>query len=63
MNKHIYTVLVFFISVAIHSQETEEKSRFDEISERLNVSIESNGQWYLNDEKFEDFDEEGKIKG
>jgi len=62
MNKHIYTILVFFISVAIHSQETKEKSRFDEISERLNVSIESNGQWYLNDEKFEDFDEEERLR-
>ena len=62
MNKHIYTILVFFISVAIHSQETEGKSRFDEISERLNVSIESNGQWYLNDDKTGDFNEDEKLR-
>ena len=58
MNKHIYTILVFFISIAIHSQETDEKSSFEEISERLNVSVESNSQWYLNDEKFEDIKED-----
>ena len=58
MNKHICTILVFFISVAIHSQETEEKSSFDKIKERINISFESNGQWYLNDEKFEDIKED-----
>ncbi|MDC1266225.1 DUF6029 family protein [Flavobacteriaceae bacterium] len=62
MNKHIYTILVFFISVAIHSQETEGKSSFDKISERLNVSIESNGQWYLNDDKTGDFNEDEKLR-
>ena len=62
MNKHILAVLVFVISVAIHSQETETKSSFDKIGDRLNVSIESNGQWYLNDEKFEDFDEEERLR-
>ncbi|MDA9970394.1 DUF6029 family protein [Flavobacteriaceae bacterium] len=58
MNKHILTVLVFFISVAIYSQETETKSSFNEIKERVHASIESNGQWYLNDEKFEDIKKE-----
>ena len=62
MNKHILAVLVFVISVAIHSQETETKSSFDKIGDRLNVSIESNGQWYLNDEKFEHFDEEERLR-
>ena len=62
MNKHICKVIVFLISVSIHSQETEEKSSFDKIKDRINVSMESNSQWYLNDEKFEDFDEEERLR-
>lgn len=56
MNKHILSVLVVFISTTIYSQETETKNSFDKIKDRIHVSLESNGQWYLNDEKFEDFD-------
>ena len=44
--------------VTINSQEKDRESRFDEISERLNVSFESNAQWYLNDKKFEDIKED-----
>ena len=62
MNKHILSVLVVFISITIYSQETETKNSFDKIKDRIHVSLESNGQWYLNDEKFEDFDEEEKLR-
>ena len=54
MHKQILTVIILLITVTINSQEKERESRFDEISERLNVSFESNAQWYLNDKKFED---------
>ena len=62
MNKQILTIFAFFISVAIHSQKTEEKSGFGKIKERLNVSLESNSQWYLNDDAFEDFNEEERLR-
>ena len=62
MHKPIFAILVFFISIGIQSQETEEKSRFENIKERLNVSFESNSQWYLNDDKTGDFDEDEKLR-
>ena len=62
MNKHIFTLIAFFISVTIHSQETETKSAFDEIKKRIHISMESNSQWYLNDEKFEDFNDEERLR-
>ena len=62
MLKEIVTILIFFISITIHSQKTEEKSGFDSIKERLNVSFESNSQWYLNDDKTGDFDEDEKVR-
>lgn len=62
MNKRILTVLVFIISMTIHSQETEGKSNFDKILNRVNVSLESNSQWYLNDDAFEDFTEEERLR-
>ena len=62
MNKQILVALVSLITVAIHSQETEEKSSFNKIIERLNVSFESNSQWYLNDDAIKDFDEEEKLR-
>ena len=58
MHKQILTVITLLITVTINSQEKERESRFDEISERLNVSFESNAQWYLNDKKFEDIKED-----
>jgi hypothetical protein len=58
MHKQILTVIILLITVTINSQEKERESRFDEISERLNVSFESNAQWYLNDKKFEDIKED-----
>jgi hypothetical protein len=58
MHKQILTVIILLITVTINSQEKEWESRFDEISERLNVSFESNAQWYLNDKKFEDIKED-----
>ena len=62
MHKPIFAILVFFISIGIQSQETEEKSRFENIKERLNVSFESSSQWYLNDDKTGDFDEDEKLR-
>ena len=62
MNKLILAVLVFFTSVAVHSQKTDEKNSFDKIKERLNVGFESNSQWYLNDDKTGDFDEDEKLR-
>jgi len=62
MNKHILTILVFLISLTIHSQRAEEKSSFNKIKERLNISLESNSQWYLNDDEFEDFDEKERLR-
>lgn len=62
MNKLILAFLVFFTSVAIHSQKKDEKNSFDKIKERLNVGFESNSQWYLNDDKTGDFDEDEKLR-
>ena len=62
MHKPIFAILVFFISTGIQSQETEKKSRFENIKDRLNVSFESNSQWYLNDDKTGDFDEDEKLR-
>ena len=62
MNRKILTLLVLFISVTIHSQEINEKSNFNKIKERLNVSFESTSQWYLNDDKTGDFDEEERLR-
>ena len=62
MNKYILTAVFFFISLANHSQETENKSAFNKIKDRINISLESNSQWYLNDSKAGDFEEEKKLR-
>ena len=62
MNKNILTVVIFFISIANYSQETQKTSTFNKIKDRINVSLESNSQWYLNDSETGDFEEEEKLR-
>ena len=52
MNKYILTAVIFlyFIGEFIHRKQ-KKKVPLNKIKDRINISLESNSQWYLNDSK------------
>ncbi len=62
MNKALINLFFLCISICLYPQEQKSSSSFKDIINRINISFESNTQWYLNDAKTGDFQEEEKLR-
>lgn len=62
--KGIYylSITLFLISPLIHAQNDESQSTFKRALNNLSGSLESNSQWYLNDKKTGEFDEDDHVR-
>jgi len=61
MTKRLSIILLLVGGFLLHSQETNE-SVFKTLKSNLTVSFESNSQWYVNDSKFGDFEEDEHLR-
>jgi len=62
MTKKTTLVLMLICTFQMFGQDKESDSVFNEWSKELSLSFESNSQWYLNDSKFGDFNEEEHLR-
>lgn len=60
--KSLSTILLCIWGFSTYSQEANQESIFNTIKNNLSVSYESNSQWYLNDSKFGDFEEDEHLR-
>ena len=62
MIKKLIILLTPLFVLSAYSQEANAESIFASVKNNLNVSFESNSQWYLNDSKFGDFEEDEHLR-
>ena len=62
MTKQSIGFLIMLCMFFANSQNDKSYSIFDEISNNLSASFESNSQWYLNDTEFGDFEENEHLR-
>ena len=61
MIRNLFTLCLCAAGIIAHSQENK-ASFFNTLKNSLTISYESNSQWYLNDSKFGDFEEEEHLR-
>lgn len=61
MIRNLFTLCLCAAGIIAHSQENK-ASFFNTLKNNLTISYESNSQWYLNDSKFGDFEEEEHLR-
>ena len=62
MLKKSITLLMSVFMLCTFGQKNESKSLFNQFSKKLSASFESNSQWYLNDTKFGEFEEDEHLR-
>ena len=62
MTKKSITHLMLICVFCLFGQKNKPSSLFDQISNNLSASFESNSQWYLNDTKFGEFEENEHLR-